>query len=941
MNLKFDLNKQQRKAVTTTEGPVIVLAGAGSGKTRTLTYRISYLIHKGVNPNNILTLTFTNKAAEDMQRKVEELLEDKTITNQLWMGTFHSVCVRILSRHLEKVGYEENFVIYDQDESKTIVNKIIADLGLSKDDYETDIVYSLINKYKMDLKTPNEVEEQNVGEFYENIATIYNRYEKQLRLDNAFDFNDLIKKTIELFQQNPRLLRHYQNKFKYVMIDEYQDTNHSQYKLATMLSKPQENIFVVGDDYQCQPPETNVLTCNGYKKIKDLNPKQDKIVSYDRKSNYVTGLTERYGYNFEKASRHYNDLMFEIKTTDDKVSKATYNHKWITKWSDKSTDYNVVYLMKKDDKFRIGWCQLFNSQGAFHLGTRARIENADSVWILKLCDNKQKASKWESIIATRYGIPTVTFKGTDNENSYLTNEVIKGIYNELSNSLQFDRAINCLNDYDKYLEYPIWNIEDTHKKQGGKTIQKIQSCNLIPDLMKIPIHKSGKEVEWKNIEEINKNHYEGKIYSLNVEKHHKYISNEMVTCNSIYAFRGANMENILRFHTKDYPDATVVKLERNYRCANNIIEASNAVIKNNKKQAEKRVWTDKTSKKPVVVCESKDEIAEADFVTRTIDGLVNGSHYMYKDIAILYRCNYQSREFERLFIKNKIPHTIVGNVGFFDRKEIKDVMAIINLMLNPNNVMHISRLVNLESNGIGTGTIGRISDYAIEEGVKFMDIINNDVTKVRGIGKVKGKRIGKFVDRLLNPIIEVGESDLSLPLKIKTALSRTNYKDILRNEDNFDNRKANVDELLNLAMNYYKKDEDRDLVDFVRDVKLMSDQDDLDEDDNAVKLMTAHASKGLEFPVVFLVGMEEDTFPFGLAIEESGEEGVEEERRLCYVGMTRAEERLFISHRKFVDTFQGRESKTKSRFLKEIPETVKRYTRNSSPLNDYRRGRKF
>ena len=652
MNLQFDLNKQQRKAVETTEGPVLVLAGAGSGKTRALTYRIAYLIAEGVEPEDILTLTFTNKAANDMSRKVEELLEDKEVSDRLWMGTFHSVCLRILRKNLDKIGYEDNFIIYDQDESEDITKTIINELGLSTDTYETGAIYSLKKKKKMELLTPEELSDKKEGEYYDNLGRIYRKYEKRLRRDNAFDFTDLIKKTIELFRQHPDVLKHYQNKFEYVQIDEYQDTNHSQYTIATMLAQPSDNIFVVGDDYQ-----------------------------------------------------------------------------------------------------------------------------------------------------------------------------------------------------------------------------------------------------------------------------------------SIYAFRGADISNILEFD-EDYPNAKVVRLERNYRSAQNIIEASNSVIANNKGQSEKNVWTNKNSASSIMVCEAENEQAEADFVSKTIRSLVNSNQYTYDDIAVLYRCNYQSRAFEKYLVKYKIPHQIVGNVGFFDRAEIKDILSMVNLMINPNHLMSLTRLVGLKSNGIGGGTLSKVHEYASNQGVKILDVLEK-LEDIKGVGPKTAERITGFYREMVKPLLVVSETNKPIPGKIKEALQRVGYTNLLKKKrENFQDRMENVNELIRLSYHYYNKDKTRDLQDFMRDVKLMSQQDDIDDEDNdSVKLMTVHASKGLEFPVVFLVGMEENTFPFELALAEGGEE---EERRLCYVGMTRAEERLFISHREWVEGFTGYDRKEKSRFLKEIPMSLTKNLRHESPEKNYR-----
>ena len=685
-----------------------VANGIVNHNTRALTYRIAYLISKGVEPENILTVTFTNKAAEDMKRKVNELLKDEALVDRLWMGTFHGVCVKILSRHLDKIGYSSNFLIYDTDETKDILKKVLSS---KKIDLEVDLVKHIIDNAKMKLKTPRKMKRNAKNSNEKKIASIYREYDNRLQKDNAFDFNDLIKKTIELFERYPNILKKYQEQFKYVQIDEYQDTNFSQYTLATMLSKPLRNIFIVGDDWQCQPPETKVLTLKGYKTIKNLDPKKDRLVSYDSRKNQVVGLTKKDGYEFQKGCRDYEGKVYIIETESGKISKATDNHKWIVQLLDRS-------------------------------------------------------------------------------------------------------------------------------------IKEVQSSNIDPKIMKIPVHKTNEKTVWEKIKKIKKEDYKGKVFSLNVEEHHKYISNEMITCNSIYAFRGADISNILNFE-KDYPDAKVIKLERNYRSPSNVIEASNKVIEKNKKQTNKEVWSNKISKSKIQICEAGDEVAEASFVVNTIKALINSYDLNYNDFAVLYRCNYQSREFESKLIEEKIPHQIVGNLGFFQRAEIKHAIALINIMLNPNNMSGLYRLINLTSNGIGPNTLMKVHEYASEKDLEILDVLK-ELEEINGIGKVTSQKIKKFYSNFIFPLIKIAESNEMIHDKINLAIETVGLIDFFEEEDNFQDRKENINEFLKLAKNYQIKDFTRDLSSFSRDIRLMSDQEDIDEDTKTVKLMTVHASKGLK-----------------------------------------------------------------------------------------------
>jgi DNA helicase-2/ATP-dependent DNA helicase PcrA len=654
MNLSLALNAKQLEAVKTTEGPVLVLAGAGSGKTRALTYRIAYLINKDVDPYNILTLTFTNKAAEDMKRKVEELIGD--ISKRMWMGTFHSVCVRIISQNIKALGYDSGFVIYDQNESKDLVSDIILTMNLDKEKYDAKIVLNMINKAKMNMWSKRELINNylEIGggseEFYQNIGDVYLKYNEVLKDNNAFDFNDLIGKTIELFESNEDILKRYQDRFKYILIDEYQDTSPFQYKLASMLAGKHQNIFVVGDDYQ-----------------------------------------------------------------------------------------------------------------------------------------------------------------------------------------------------------------------------------------------------------------------------------------SIYKFRGADMENILNFN-EDYPECKTIKLEQNYRSKKNIIEASNALISNNYRQFDKKAWTEKDEGEPIIICEALNEYGEADYVAEEIDNLIRFTNYSYNDVAILYRSNHQSRVLEEAFIRRRIPYHIVGGLGFYDRKEIKDIISYLKVAVNPQDTIALKRIVNAPKRGIGAKTLDKLINHAQEYVPEFnlfsfsqednslglFDVMK-DPTGVSGIGKKTAERIKQF-RRDLEDVITVKESRITLPEKVDKIMKVSGYQAMLEldGSETALNRLDNLAEFLALTENYYNKNQDRDLEDFVRDLKLLSDQDDMNNS-NQIKMMTVHASKGLEFPVIFIVGMEEDTFPHYRSVKTGMLEEIEEERRLCYVAMTRAADRLFMTYARERQRYGETRSMTPSRFLDEIP----------------------
>lgn len=403
---------------------------------------------------------------------------------------------------------------------------------------------------------------------------------------------------------------------------------------------------------------------------------------------------------------------------------------------------------------------------------------------------------------------------------------------------------------------------------------------------------------------------------------------------SIYKFRGADMSNILDF-SDDFADCEVIKLEKNYRCKENIIQASNVLISNNFNQFDKQAWTDNQAGEPVVITEASDEYGEADYIADEIKTLVRFSGYEYSDIALLYRSNHQSRVIEEAFIKQQIPYHIVGGLGFYDRREIKDTISYLKVAVNPQDTVALKRIVNVPKRGLGPKTIDKLINYA-QEYVPEFDLFSfaqedaslglfdvmKDPTQVTGIGAKKATKIKKF-HQDLEDIIEIKESNLALPDKVDKILKRSGYRAMLELDDSetAQTRLENIQEFLTLAANYYSKNKNRDLEDFVRDLRLFSDQDDLTKA-NQVKMMTVHAAKGLEFPVVFIAGLEEETFPHYRSLKTGLLEDIEEERRLCYVAMTRAEDRLYMSYALERQKYGETKQMKPARFLEELPQEV-------------------
>ena len=630
------LNKEQQEAVQCTEGPLLILAGAGSGKTRVLTYRIAHLIEDcGVNPWNILAITFTNKAAGEMRERVDRIVGYGS--ESVWVSTFHSACVRILRRYIDRLGYDTNFTIYDTEDQKTVMKDVCRRLELDPKLYKERTVLSVISNAKNEYISPNEFQLQVRGDFrMEKMAQAYLEYQKELKKNNALDFDDLLVKTVELFQSCPDVLESYQERFRYIMVDEYQDTNTVQFKLISILAKKYHNLCVVGDDDQ-----------------------------------------------------------------------------------------------------------------------------------------------------------------------------------------------------------------------------------------------------------------------------------------SIYKFRGANIKNILDFE-EVFPDAKVVKLEQNYRSTKHILDTANAVIAHNRGRKEKALWTENGEGEPVFFQQFQTGYDEAEYVAGEIRKKVRNGEAEYKDFAVLYRTNAQSRLFEEKFLYANIPYKLIGGVNFYSRKEIKDVLAYLKTIDNGKDDLAVRRIINVPKRGIGNVSLNKVQNYAEDMGMSFFEALE-DAEHVPGLGRAAIK-IQPFVTLIHE--LRLRLADMRLEELIEEILDRTGYSQELKDEDT-DEAKArleNIDEFISKAVSYEEGEEYPSLSGFLEEVALVADIDSLEESDNRVLLMTLHSAKGLEFPYVFLAGMEDGLFPSYMSIAaDNPVEEIEEERRLCYVGITRAMKELTLTCAR-VRMIRGENQYNNiSRFIREIP----------------------
>lgn len=632
MDLYQDLNKPQSEAVKHTEGPLLILAGAGSGKTRVLTHRIAYLIkEKGVRPSNILAITFTNKAAKEMRKRVDGLIGE--VSGDIWVSTFHSTCVRILRREIEKAGYDKNFVIFDTQDQQTVIKDCLKMLNYNEKNFPPKGMLDIIGRAKDELIDYQTFAKMYGGDFrMSKIAFIYELYQKKLKENNALDFDDLIMMTVKIFNENPLVLEYYSNKFKYILVDEYQDTNTAQYALISLLARKNRNLCVVGDDDQC-----------------------------------------------------------------------------------------------------------------------------------------------------------------------------------------------------------------------------------------------------------------------------------------VYMWRGANIRNILDFE-KEFKDSKVIKLEQNYRSTESILDVANSVIKHNEGRKSKRLWTDKAGGDKAFYFEANNEHEEALFVTSEVRKNADEGRN-YRDMAVLYRINAQSRVLEEMFMREGIPYKIFGGVRFYDRKEIKDVISYLRVICNPSDNISLKRIINVPKRGIGDTTVAKAEALANGTGQSIFSVILK-ASEYPELSKAAGKL--EIFTKLIERLVKMSES-LAISELIKEIIDRTGIEKEYKDENTIEalSRIENIEEFVSAALEFEQSDSEQSLEEFLAGITLVADIDNLEEENNYVALMTLHSAKGLEFPIVFIVGMEEGIFPgyrsMGSEIE------LEEERRLAYVGITRAEEKLYFTSTRSRTLFGSTTFNRPSRFIGEIP----------------------
>ncbi|MBU1292425.1 UvrD-helicase domain-containing protein [Patescibacteria group bacterium] len=952
-NILSSLNPKQKEAVTIMRGPVLVIAGPGSGKTRCLTHRIAHLIEQGVAPNNILAVTFTNKAAQEMRERVAQLTKSRPARNASHseagksdIGTFHATCLQILRHQIDKIGYQKNFTIYDDTDQLALIKQITKNLQISPDQFKPNTIKETISRAKDELIDWSIYQEQAHEYFPKTIAQLYQLYQESLKKANALDFDDLIMLTVRLFEKHPQILEKYQDKWPFILIDEAHDTNLSQYTLTNLLAQKHKNLWLIADPDQCLPGQTKINTPKGLKRIDQLKI-GDQIIAAGGRNQTCEALITRINKN------KYSGDLIKIHTKNKNTLTLTPNHIIFLRLSLNSNIYYTYLMFRKDKGYRIGVAKGKRKElrGTEQIGllVRTNQEKADKVWILKVCYSRNEAAYWESYYSFNYGIPTIVFF-TDGRKMKFTQELIDKLYknidtekraHELMDDLYFNRdyphfspqgvskkneskrikmRVTMFSDNRKTITSP-WglsrvsiNTSDLKLKKIieklGFSVRKGKSKDWVTEIarvdygeiekiakeikkadnrldvlrtalltenkrylfqpagqahptMIIPIEKNGKIIE-DEIIKVEKIKYKGDVYDLDVKNVHNYIASGFVVHNSIYSWRGADFRNILNFE-KDYPQAKIILLEQNYRSTQNILEASHHIITKNSQRKDKRLWTENQAGSLINIIQAENEEEEGAFLIKEIENLMCQG-YNLKDFTVLYRTNAQSRAVEEAFLKANLPYKIIGTVRFYDRKEIKDLLAYLKLIDNPDDLISCQRIINTPPR--------RLPKFA--KNINGLFLINDHSEPLQNFYSL----IDSF---------RQAKQKKSLTDLIKFIIKKTDYEKYIKKDDQEgEYRWENIQELFTVANKYNQAGLEK----FLEEITLLSSPDEIEMNKNLVNLMTMHCAKGLEFPIVFLVGCEDGIFPHSRSFFDPGQ--MEEERRLCYVGITRAKEKAYL-----------------------------------------------
>jgi len=964
MDLLSSLNEAQQQAVLHFEGPALVVAGAGSGKTRTVVHRIAYLLReRRVYPGEILAVTFTNKAAGEMKERLEKMVGP--LAKDLWVSTFHSAALRILRVYGEWVGLRSGFVVYDDDDQSTLLKEILKDLGIEARPGQLRAVLDRIkNRLGGVGEFLREAPDFVAGVPKEQAAEVFRLYQQALRGQGALDFNDLLLLAIELFEEHPEILAKVRQRARFIHVDEYQDTNPVQYKLTRLLAGEEPNLVVVGDPDQCLPPDTLVHTPQGLRPIAELEAGHGVLAA----SGDGRLAPARVGY-VKRGS--YRGPLWRVRAGGTTL-RGTPHHLLPVRMAPEAGSYCVYLMYRHDRGYRVGLIKSPrpNDAGLEELGSELRLnqEWGDKLWLLKVVPSYAEARYHEALFAARYGLPTVWFhgEGRDLDTETGARRLMKDLWlhpefphhrpqNGLNLTMYGDRrrlhrvqwssvradvaerlgragfAVRS-NGRGAYrletarVSYPealafaksvarLGGMEIVRKMRiGGRSYHLMPLSHLHPG-MRVLLQDDSGALREAAVEAVEHTDYDGPVYDLELDTHHTYLADGVLVHNSIYGFRNADINNILSF-TKDYPGAKVFRLEANYRSTAAILSVANAVIEKNTARLEKVLRPIKAGGEKVKLFRAPNAREEAAFVAREIAKRGN-----FGQIAVLYRTNAQSRLLEEHLRRAGIPARLVGAVGFYERREVKDLLAYARVAVNPLDTLSLRRIVNTPPRGIGASTVGKLLEHAHKQGISALEAFRHAREVLSRPQQVE--TFVKLLDELIEAAYETGPREF-----LKRVLEETGYLEALRAEADGEERIGNVEELLRAAGDW-EEEVGGTLADFLDTIALTASAEepakrvqdgklaDPDAGGDEVTLMTLHNAKGLEFPVVFLVGVEENLLPHRNSLSRL--EDLEEERRLFYVGITRAQETLYLSYAEEREVYGKREYTRESRFLADVP----------------------
>jgi DNA helicase-2/ATP-dependent DNA helicase PcrA len=1011
------LNPPQREAVEHAEGPLLVIAGAGSGKTRVLTHRIAYLLATGAaRPGEILAITFTNKAAAEMRERVGELIGRSV--RAMWVTTFHSACARMLRVDAERLGYSRSFTIYDQSDSLRMLKRVLRELHVDPKRYPARAIHSKISGAKNQLVDSDMYAETQGSVFEEVVAEAFPLYEKRMLEANAMDFDDLLVRTVNALELFEDVRERWRRAFRHVLVDEYQDTNHAQYRLLQLLAAEHGNLMVVGDEDQCLVEGTQVTMGDGSKKPIEQLTEGDMVMSSYGGGEFrparVSGVFKA----------HQRDGI-SIETHAGRRLVSTPEHTHFAGYRLGSTPQShLTYLMwKRGIGFRVGTSGVYTARGKGAVGIRQRClhEHADAVWVISAHETDAEARAAEVILSLRYGLPMLPFyrRKTASGKSLVGNqELIDDVFSTLDTetggrrlldderlSIQHPHHLAATSDgrrrvlrvtlcADSRGDTPMhrialagrdsegrealeaiglsvrpakagsdsWRFE-TVLKDYGETVRLAGEINTVLDIDvsfagRFGAKQSGRisgsslsflpaasvrpgmsmfaeDGSYDAVASVERVELDRPVYDINVEGTHNFIAEGIVTHNSIYGFRHADIRNILDFE-EDFPEAAVVKLEQNYRSTQTILSAANAVVDRNRERRPKKLWTDIAGGEKVQLSELGDDHEEARWIAAEIERLGEEHGVARSDVAVFYRTNAMSRVLEDTLVRFELPYQVIGGTKFYDRAEVKDAVAYLNLLLNPADQVSFQRIVNSPRRGIGNTTQGRLVSYANTAGLTIWEVIER-AEEVPGLSAAAVKAVSRFFETvdLLKARADAGASVADV---LQAVLSETGYLEALENERTIEaeGRVENLEALAEAAeefdLNREREGESEvpPLEEFLQQISLLSDQDSIEDEQELITLMTVHNAKGLEYDTVFVVGCEDGSFPHMRALEEGGEE---EERRLCYVAITRARQRLYMTWARERRLFGRAERNLPSRFIDELPvELTERHSTASSTV---------